>query len=75
MEDTGTARQVLARRRHTGDWTEEEVLAQARRADFIVHKYRDRHEKLRKLTRRMCKEGKLEMVLFDGKQFYYRTPK
>lgn len=75
MPDTGTARQVIARRRHHGDWTEAEVLAMAACRDFIVHKYRDRHEKLRKLTRRMCRDGKLVMVMYDGKQFYYRTPK
>jgi hypothetical protein len=73
--DTGTARQVVARRRHHGDWTEAEILAIARRSEFMVWTYRWRHEKLRKLTRRMCKDGKLVMVMRNRDQFFYRTPK
>jgi hypothetical protein len=75
MPDTGTVRQMLVRRRRAADWSEEEVVVMARHADFVVHKYRHTHEKLRKLTRRMCRDGKLKMVMFDGQQFYYRTPK
>jgi hypothetical protein len=69
-----TAASVVRRRHHAGDLTEEEVLIVARQRELVVHKYRDSHEKLRKLTRRMAKDGKLVMVLFDGRQFYYRTP-
>lgn len=65
--------EIRARHRK-GKYTEAEVLEIAQRRDFCVHKYRYGHEALRKLTRRMCKDGKLVMVLFDGKQFYYRTP-
>jgi hypothetical protein len=54
--------------------TEAEILTIATHRDFTVHKYNYRHEKLRKLTRRMAQDGKLTMVMYDGKQFYYRTP-
>jgi hypothetical protein len=64
----------LAQRAAKGDWTEAEVLIMASRRDFVVHKYRDSQAAVRKLTRRMYKDGKLDMVLFDGRQFYYRVP-
>jgi len=69
-----TVRQLVAQRHREGDFTEAEVLHLASRRDFVVHKYRDKHWKLRKLTRRLCTDGKLDMVMFDGKQFYYRVP-
>jgi hypothetical protein len=70
---TESTKLMIAARHRRGDFTEEEVLMIARHSDFRVHKYRYSHESLRKLTRRMCKDGKIVMVLFDGKQFYYRT--
>jgi hypothetical protein len=72
---TDTAASVVRQRHRTGDLTENEVLLIAGRRDLVVHKYRDSHAKLRKLTRRMCKDGKLVMVMYDGRQFYYRTPR
>lgn len=56
-------------------WSEPEILAVAARRDFVVNKYRWSHASLRKKTRRMAADGKLEMVMYDGQQFYYRTPK
>lgn len=70
-----TVRQVVARRRRDAGWTEEEILIIASRTEFCVPKYSYRHEKLRKLTRRMCKDGKLVLALGNSKQFFYRTPK
>lgn len=62
-----------AKRHRRGQWTEAEILAVAAHRDFVVSKYRWSHASLRKKTRRMVADGKLFMVLFDGRQFYYRT--
>lgn len=70
-----TARQVVARRHREGDFTEEEILSIAARIDFPVHKYRRKHEALRKLVRQLERDGKLHLVAFDGREFFYRTPK
>jgi hypothetical protein len=55
--------------------TEAQVLEIAASRPFYVHKYRYRDEKIRKLTRRMCKDGKLVMTMFDGRYFHYRKSK
>ena len=70
-----TARQVVSARHREGDFTEDEVLFIAARRDFTVSKYRWGHSALRKLTRRMRADGKLELVGFDGRNFYYRSKK
>lgn len=59
-------------RHRQGVFTEEEVLFIAAKRDFLVSKYLWRHEALRKLTRRMHREGKLKRIMFDGRNFYYR---
>lgn len=54
--------------------TEEQILAIANEREFFVHRFGYRHEKLRKLTRRMCKDGKLRMVNRTSRGFTYSTP-
>jgi hypothetical protein len=56
-------------------WTERQILEIASSGIFYVNKYSYSAEKVRKLTRRMCKDGKLTMVMFDGKYFHYRKSK
>jgi hypothetical protein len=70
-----TAASVVRRRHREGDLTRAEILLIASQRNLTVHKYRWGHDKLRKLTRRMAKDGLLVMVLFDGRNFHYRTPK
>lgn len=56
-----------------GGFSEEQILKIAATRDFRVSKYAWSHDGLRKLTRRMCKDGKLTMVAKDGDGFTYRT--
>ena len=69
---TDNIKQLIAKRHRHGDFTEEEVLIIAEHSDFRVHKYRWSHTALRKLTRRMCRDGKLRLAGFDGTNFIYR---
>lgn len=55
--------------------TEEQILAIADDREFFVHKYGERHEKLRKLTRRMCKDGKITLVQSNSRGFNYLSPR
>ncbi|UZS00842.1 hypothetical protein [Pseudomonas phage vB_PsaM_M1] len=52
---------------YTKDW----ILAKAR-TGLSVHKYSYSQEKLRKKTKRMCKDGVLIMVEQDKEKFYYK---
>lgn len=52
---------------YTKDW----ILAKAK-TELSVHKYSYSHEKLRKKTKRICKDGVLTMVKQDKDKFYYR---
>ena len=54
--------------------TEEQILTIANEREFFVHRFGERHEKLRKLTRRMCKDSKLRMVNQTSRGFTYSTP-
>ena len=56
-------------------WTHAEILDIAAQREFAVHKYSWAQQNVRKMTRRLCKDGKLAMVASDGTHFYYRTPK
>lgn len=54
---------------YTKDW----ILAKARaKTGLSVHKYSYSHEKLRKKTKRLCKDGVLAMVEQDKEKFYYK---
>ena len=75
MEHPRTVQQLRESRQRKGEWTEDKVLAIAGRTEFCVSKYSYSHEKLRKLTRRMCKDGKLVLVMYNGKQFFYLAKK
>jgi hypothetical protein len=58
-----------------GKMTKGEVLQLASQRDFFVHRYSWSADRLRKMTRRMCKDGELVMVRRDQNGFYYRkTP-
>ena len=46
------------------------ILEKAKRG-LCVHKYSYSHEKLRKKTRRLCKDGLLKMESQDKDKFYY----
>lgn len=48
-----------------------EILERAAKG-IRVSKYNYSHEKLRKKTRRMCKDGKLTMTMQDKEFFYYK---
>lgn len=54
--------------------TEEQILAIANERSFHVQRFGERHEKLRKLTRRMLKDGKLRLVKRTSRGFDYTTP-
>lgn len=54
--------------------TEQQILAIAHEREFYVQRFGYRHEKLRKLTRRMCKDGKLKLVNRTSRGFTYSTP-
>lgn len=41
---------------------------------FYVSRYSWSHERLRKITRRMAKDGRLVLVTNAKDGFYYRTP-
>jgi len=47
------------------------ILEKAR-SGLFVSKYAYSHEKLRQKTRRLCKDGILEMVEQDRDKFYYK---
>lgn len=53
--------------------TEADILRIASRTEYRVSKYAWSQEQLRKLTRRMGKDGKLVLMGFDGTHFCYRT--
>lgn len=55
--------------------TEERILEIAEEGRFVVHRFRWSHEKLRKQTRRMLKEGKLALASRNQTQFVYTTPR
>lgn len=57
----------------SGKFSEEQVLKLAAKRDFRVSRFAWSHDGLRKLTRRMCKDGKLRMVQQDSDGFTYRT--
>lgn len=40
---------------------------------LFVHKYKYSHEKLRQKARRLCKDGKLELVEQTKDGFYYKV--
>lgn len=40
---------------------------------LFVHKYKYGHEKLRQKARRLCKDGKLELVKQTKDGFYYKV--
>lgn len=54
--------------------TEAQILGIANEREFFVNRFGERHEKLRKLTRRMCKDGKLRLVNRTTRGFTYTTP-
>lgn len=54
--------------------TEAQILAIAAEREFYVQRFGERHEKLRKLTRRMQKDGKLRLVKRTTRGFNYTTP-
>jgi hypothetical protein len=51
----------------------ETILTIAKQRDYCVHIYSYRHEKVRKLTRRMCKDRLLVMTMRAGDYFVYRS--
>lgn len=53
--------------------TEDQILAIAHTQSFYVQRFGTRHEKLRKLTRRMQKDGKLTLVNRTSHGFNYTT--
>lgn len=61
----------MSKRHREGKFTEAEVLFIAAKRPFLVSRYLWRHEALRKLTRRMHREGKLKRIAFDGRNFHY----
>ena len=61
----------MSKRHREGNFTEAEVLFIAAKRPFLVSRYLWRHEALRKLTRRMHREGKLKRIAFDGRNFHY----
>lgn len=52
---------------YTKDW----ILAKAQ-TGLSVHKYSYSHEKLRKKTKRMRKDGVLTLTQQDKEKFYYK---
>lgn len=53
--------------------SEAEILRIAGAREFAVNVYGEGHEALRKLTRRMFRDGKLVMDFRTKKQFFYRA--
>ena len=45
----------------------------ASNSGLFVHKYKYSHEKLRQKARRLCKDGKLELVEQTKDGFYYKA--
>lgn len=54
-------------------YTKEWILQKAQKG-LYVNKYSWGHEKLRKKTRRMCKDGLLRLVSQNKSEFFYKTP-
>ena len=55
------------------DYTKEWILKQARKG-LSVNKYSWGQEKLRKKTRRLCKDGLLVLEWQNKSEFFYKTP-
>lgn len=53
--------------------SKEQVLEMAAKKSFIVNRYSYSHEKLRKMCRRMAKDGLLKLICQDSNGFVYRT--
>lgn len=53
--------------------SKEQILDIAARKDFIVDRYAYRHDKVRRLCRRMAKDGELVLISQDKQGFTYRT--